>query len=178
MDTLFQILSQPFIWGLGLGLLIAGFLWKSGWTARSVLKAEVKRLDESQRELQSHLNTHLKISATGNDQLQRELQTLKEQNENLRVNLQGLQQKPGRPEIRQWQIMEFAVARMREQAPGFAPAWEQAMRAATADLEASESGFTKLLRKVLPSSPASGRVEESETISLMPSASKLPNADG
>jgi Rod binding domain-containing protein len=67
---------------------------------------------------------------------------------------------------------------MREQAPGFAPAWEQAMRAATADLEASESGFTKLLRKVLPSSPASGRVEESETISLMPSASKPPNADG
>lgn len=174
METLFQFLSLPFTWGLGLGLLIAGFIWKSGWTARSVLKSEIKRVVEGQRELQSHLNTHLKISATGNDQLQKDLQTLKEQNENLRVTIAGLQQKPGRSEIRQWQIMELAVTRLREQAPGFASAWEQAMRAATADIEASESGITKLMRKVLPGSQPVTRPDEADRITLMDSAAKPP----
>ena len=82
----------------------------------------------------------------------------KEQNENLRVNIAALQQRPGRAEARQLQILETAVARMREQAPGFAQAWELAVRQATADQDAAESGFTKLIRKVLPSSPV-GRGE-------------------
>jgi hypothetical protein len=41
---------------------------------------------------------------------------------------------------------------MREQAPGFAQAWELAIRQATADQDAAESGLTKLIRKVLPNS--------------------------
>jgi len=172
METLLQLLSLPFTWGLCIGLTIAAFVWKSGWTARSVLKAEIKRVTEGQRELQSHLNTHLKISATGNDQLQKELQSLKEQNENLRVTIAGLQQKPGRAEIRQWQIMELAVTRMREQAPGFASVWEQAMRASVADVEASESGLTKLMRKVLPGNQPTLRSDETEPISLMDSQTK------
>lgn len=176
MDILLQLLAMPFTWGLGLGLLIAAFIWKSGWTAKSVLKSEIKRAMESQRELQSHLNTHLKISATGNDQLQKELVVLKEQNENLRVTVAGLQQKPGRSEIRQWQIMELAVSRLREQAPGFAAAWEQAMRAATSDLEASESGFTKLMRKVLPGSLSLPRADEMDPIQVMDSPRAAPKS--
>lgn len=167
METILQILSQPFVWGLALGLLVAAFVWKSSWSATSTLKAEVRRLKTEQDEMQSHLRTHLKISATGNEQLQGELESLKKQNENLRVTLLGLQQKPGRTEIRQWQIMETAVVRMREQAPGFASAWEQAVRTATEEMEASESGFTKLMRKVLPGSSPAGRVDETEKVSLM-----------
>jgi len=174
METVLQLLSLPFTWGLCIGLMITAFVWKSGWTARSVLKSEVKRVVESQRELQSHLNTHLKISATGNDQLQKELQTLKEQNENLRVTIAGLQQKPGRSEIRQWQITEMAVTRLRAQAPGFASAWEQAIRAANADMDASESGITKLMRKVLPGSQPTTRPDESDRITLMDSSANPP----
>ena len=37
------------------------------------------------------------------------------------------------------------MARMREQAPGFAQAWELAVRQATGDQDAAESGFTKLI---------------------------------
>ena len=40
--------------------------------------------------------------------------------------------------------------------PGFAQAWELAVRQATADQDAAESGLTKLIRKVLPEF-ASGR---------------------
>jgi len=39
---------------------------------------------------------------------------------------------------------------MREQAPGFAPAWEKAMRDAEAAELAAEGGLKKLMRKVLP----------------------------
>ena len=40
---------------------------------------------------------------------------------------------------------------MREQAPGFAQAWEKAVRQAESDYESTEGGLKKLVRKVLPS---------------------------
>lgn len=159
MDTFWPILSHPFTWGLALGLLIAGFVLKSAFSAKSHLSREIKRLKDELDQLQKHLNTHLKITASGNDRLEKDLSSLKEQNENLRVNIAALQQRPGRAEARQLQILETAVARMREQAPGFAQAWELAIRQATADQDAAESGLTKLIRKVLPSS-ASGNAGE------------------
>ncbi len=168
METLWVVLQHPFTWGLGLGLLVAGFLWKMGLDARSGLKRENKRLASELTELQKHLNTHLKISASGNDQLQKDLATLKEQNENLRVSVATLQQKPGRAEMRHLHIIEGAVRRMREQAPGFAATWEQAVRLSTADEEAAESGLTKLIRKVLPGSDTvSARSDESRPASLL-----------
>lgn len=142
--------SHPILWGLALGLLIAAFIWKSGLTARSTLKKEVRRLQDELRDLQSHLNTQLKINASGNEKLNAEMEELRTQNENLRVNIANLQSKPGRQEARQLQIMETAVRSMQESAPGFAPAWEQAIRRAEADYEAAEGGFKKLMRKVIP----------------------------
>lgn len=159
MDTLWQLLQQPFVWGLLLGLLIAFFLWKAGFTTARRLAKEIKRLEGELRDLSSHLNTQLKINASGNQSLQTELDTLKQQNETLRVNLAALQQKPGRAELRQLQITETAARTMREQAPGFAPAWEKALRQAEADVDAAESGLKKLVRRVIPgfgsSAPAS-----------------------
>jgi hypothetical protein len=156
METLQSLLQQPFVWGLLLGLLVAGFLWKSGFSARRALTREIKRLESEQRDLTSHLNTQLKINASGNQTLQAELDDLRKQNETLRVNSAALQQKPGRAEQRQLQISEAAVRLMREQAPGFAPAWEKALRQAEADLEAADSGLKKLVRRVMPGFGSSG----------------------
>ena len=39
---------------------------------------------------------------------------------------------------------------MREQAPGFAPAWEKALRQGESEVESAESGLRKLVRRVLP----------------------------
>ena len=150
MDTLLEIINHPFIWGLALGLLIAAFVWKSAFSAQNNLKREIERLQDEGRDLQRHLNTQLKISATGTDTLQKEAEELRTQNENLRVNIATLQNKPGRNEIRQLQIMEHAARLMREQAPGFAPAWEQALQRAESDHEAAEGGLKKLMRKVIP----------------------------
>jgi hypothetical protein len=164
MDFLLPILQHPFTWGLLLGLLVAAFMWKGGFTARRHAMREIKRLENEIRDLQGHLNTQLKINATGNETLQNELETLRQQNEILRVNNAALQQKPGRAEMRLLQVHETAVRLMREQAPGFAPAWEKAVRQAEADVEASDSGLKKLVRMVLPGLSNSSHTPPSPTV--------------
>lgn len=150
MDYLIEALKQQFVWGLLLGLLVAFFAWKSGYSHRRRDGREIKRLEKELRELQGHLNTQLKINAQGNQSLEKELQQLREQNENLRVSLATTQTKPGRAEARHYHVVEAAVRQMREQAPGFAPAWEKALRQAEAEVEAGENGLKKLVRKVIP----------------------------
>lgn len=150
MDILLTILKEHFTWGLLLGLLVAGFIWKSGFTAARAARREIKRLESEMKDLQGHLNTQLKINASGNQTLQDELASLKQQNETLRVNNAALQQKPGRAEQRLLQVHEIAIRSMREQAPGFAAAWEKALRQGEAEVDAAESGLKKLVRRVIP----------------------------
>ncbi len=152
MDIVIQILSQPFTWGLVVGLFLMSMVWRLMRKDIVYLRDEKKRLSEENKELQGHLNTQLKINAKGNEQLQDQLDELREQNEKLRANLNVAKQKPGRAELRHLQVMEAAVRAMREQAPGFAPAWEKALRDAEAAEEAAEGGLKKLIRRVLPSS--------------------------
>ncbi|MEO1855877.1 MAG: hypothetical protein ABGY95_00745 [Rubritalea sp.] len=167
METLLDILSHPFSWGLLLGLGMVIFVWRSGAKDRKFLKTELKRVEEENSELQGHLNTQLKINAKGNELLQNQLDELKEQNETLRVNLSAVQQKPGKAELRRLEVTETAISVMREQAPGFAPAWEKALRESEDDYVAAEGGLKKLMRKVVPSfrsTPDTGgkKVEEIE----------------
>lgn len=150
METFIEIIKHPFTWGLAIGLLLAFFAWKSGFGTKLRLSRDIRRLENELRELQGHLNTQLKINSQGNQSLQSELESLRTQNENLRVTNATLQNKPGRAELRQWQIMESAVRRMREQAPGFAPAWEKALRDAENECEAGDTGLRRLVRKVIP----------------------------
>ena len=150
MEFLQDILFTPFSGGLFLGLLITFFTWKSGFATNRNLKREMKRVEQDSKDLQQHLNTQLKVNAEGNDSLQKKLEDLRVQNENLRVNLSSLQQKPGRAELRQLTIIENAIGLMREQAPGFAQAWEKAIRQAEVEYEAGEGGLKKLVRRVLP----------------------------
>ena len=147
----FALLLHPATLGFLAGLVLAFFIWNGARAAKSNLKRENKRLDKEISELQSHLNTQLKINASGNKNMEKEIQDLKETNENLRVNISALQNKPGKFEVRQLHLMERAIGLMREQAPGFAQAWEQALRQAEAEQEAAEGGLRKLVRRVLPS---------------------------
>ncbi len=147
---IWEILKDRLTIGLLLGLAAAAVAWKSGFSARRRLARDIRRLEDELRELQGHLNTQLKINAQGNETLQKELEELRRQNENLRVTVATLQAKPGRAEVRQFQLTESAVRLMREQAPGFAPAWEKALRQAESEMEAGESGLKRLVRRVIP----------------------------
>jgi predicted nucleic acid-binding Zn-ribbon protein len=160
-----EIIRSPFVWGLALGLLVALFILKNAIGAKMGLKREIRRIEAEMREMQSHLNTQMKITATGSESLSRELEALKAQNENLRVNLAALQNKPDKSEQRQFRLQEMAVSAMREQAPGFAGAWEKAMRQSEAEMASAESGFTKLMRKVVPGIGYSGgKASESNVV--------------
>lgn len=156
MNVFNDALQREFTWGLLLGLLIAAFIWKAAFTARRNAIRERKRLETELKELQGHLSTQLKINASGNESLRIEMEALKRQNETLRMNNTALQQKPGRAEQRQLQVYEIAVRTMREQAPGFAPAWEKAVRQGEAELDAADSGLKKLVRRVIPGLGNSG----------------------
>jgi uncharacterized membrane-anchored protein YhcB (DUF1043 family) len=145
-----EIIQNPFVWGLALGLLVAAFILKNAVSAKLHLKREIKRIEGDMRDLQSHLNTQMKITASGNDSLTKQCEELKVQNENLRVTLAALQNKPDKAEQRHFRIQEMAVRAMREQAPGFAGAWEKAIRQAEVEMNSAENGFTKLMRKVVP----------------------------
>ncbi len=143
-----ELINNRFVWGLALGLLIVVFVLKSSIASKMQLKREIRRIESEKRDLQSHLNTQMKITATGSDALTKEVETLKTHNETLRVNLAAMQNKPDKNEIRQFRMQEMAISTMREQAPGFAGAWEKAMRQAESEMESAESGFSKLVRKV------------------------------
>ena len=145
-----EIIKNPFVWGLALGLLVAAFILKNAISSKLQFKREIRRIEGEMRDLQSHLNTQMKITATGSESLTKQVDELKIQNENLRVNLAALQNKPDKAEQRQFRLQEMAVGAMREQAPGFAGAWEKAMRQAEAEMNSAENGFTKLMRKVVP----------------------------
>jgi DNA-directed RNA polymerase subunit F len=149
MDTFLEFLKNPFAWGLAIGLALTFFTWKSAMAAKMNLKKENKRLQSEMRELETHLNTQLKINASGNNTIQEKVDTLQEQNETLRVNLAALQNKPGRSELRSLHTMETAVRLMREQAPGFASAWEVALRQAENEYDEAAGGLRKLVRKVI-----------------------------
>jgi len=150
MENFVNIISQPFTWGLAVGLFLVVMTWRLMRKDITALRSENSRISKENQELQSHLNTQLKINSKGNEQLQSQLDELREQNENLRVNLNTVGQKAGRAEMKQLHMMETAVTVMREQAPGFAPAWERAMRDAENTHEAAEGGLKKLMRKVMP----------------------------
>lgn len=143
-------INSQFVWGLGLGLVAAIFILKNAISSKIHFKREMRRIGDEMRDMQSHLNTQMKITATGNDTLSKQMEELRRQNENLRVTLAMLQNKPDKAEQRHLRIQEMAVGVMREQAPGFAGAWEKAIRQAETDMSSTESGFTKLMRKVVP----------------------------
>lgn len=151
MDFLKNLFSEPSVLGLIVGLLPAALAWKSALATKFLAKKERQKHEKETAELKAHLQTQLKINASGNDSLQKELEQLRAQNETLRINLAASQQKPGRAEMRHMQITETAVRTMREQAPGFAQAWERAMRDAEQIAEQQDSGLVKMVRRMIPS---------------------------
>jgi chromosome segregation ATPase len=165
MEFVTNIISEPFTWGLAVGLILLFLSWNSARKDKKHLKNEITRLTKENTDLQTHLGTQLKINAKGNETLQVQLDELREQNENLRVNIQTLQQKPGKVEQRRLELMEIAVSNMREQAPGFASAWEKSLRAAEDELQAAEGGLKKFINKIVPgmrSTPTSGAKKDDE----------------
>ncbi len=127
------IVTSHFAWGLAIGLILVFLTWLAALAKRGELRREVRRLRE-------HLNTQMDITQRGNAAMKTELDSLKTQNENLRVAVKEWQTKPGRGEMRQLSIYDRAIRILNQNAPGFSPVWEKAVKESEAELVESESG--------------------------------------
>ncbi len=115
-------------------------LVKSGFTIRR----HKKELDEYKQ----HLERQMRLTSEGSRNLEAELASLRSDNENLRISVQTLGQKPGRAEIRLLNIYDGALRKMMLKAPGFSSAWEIALQEAECEYEENEKGFKSIIKKV------------------------------
>lgn len=151
--------SSPFAQGLTLGLIFCIVIYIRSYLRRRELTKEVDRL-------RSHLHTKLEIDSADNERRKNEMNTLRQERDNLRITVQSLNQKPGRKEIRQYFIYQTALDIMFEKAPGFAPAWQITLKEAESLFEKSERGVVPLLKRLMPTTPDK-QAEEYEKISRL-----------
>jgi chromosome segregation ATPase len=120
-----------------------------GWFL-SYLKSrfEVMGYKKELKEYKEHLNRQMKITNEGSKNLESELAQLKKENENLRVSVQSLSQKPGRAELKLLNIYDGALRKMMMRAPGFSSAWELSLQEAELEYQESEKGIKSIIKKV------------------------------
>jgi predicted nucleic acid-binding Zn-ribbon protein len=131
-------------------LIIAGMIIGGVLTYLKSLLSIRKHKKELQ-EYKEHLDRQMKITNAGNATLVQELEKVKKENENLRISVQTLNQKPGRAELRLLNIYDSALRKMMSQAPGFSAAWENSLQEAEREYEANESGLKSIVSKVFGS---------------------------
>lgn len=132
--------------GLGVGLLITLLVWINKLRVRSALQKEIEGLKD-------HLHTQMSINARGYEELKKEVETLRKENENLRITVATLSNKPGRAELKTLHAWDKAIRTLVMKSPGFAPAWEMAIAEAKKEIEETESGIKALVRRVFPMLP-------------------------
>ncbi len=154
------ILSNPFLRGLVIGLLVAVVLWIRALFKMRQLSADIKKLRE-------HLHTKLEIDSEENERRKAALDKIKQERDNLRNMVQVLNQKPGRQELRQAQIYQKAVEIMFEKSPGFAPAWQITLKEAEEEMRKAESGIIPFIKRMTSSAGSSaGGSEDSRKKTL------------
>ncbi len=129
MEKITNFFSYPFTWGLSLGLL---FFFFSAW-AHFKTKRELRRY-------RKHLSDKLELEARQYEIVRREKDGVAKENENLRLRIGQLNEKPEQKMLRDLEVLSRAEKRMILQAPGFAGAWEGAKTAAIEELTAEDQG--------------------------------------
>jgi hypothetical protein len=124
-----QVLLHPFALGFYLGcifLLISLYQYLK-------LKSELSRF-------RRHLSDRLEIEADTMRKSRQEVETLRKENESLRIKVSALNDTPDRKASRDLEVYARAEKRMFVNVPGFAPAWETAKSEAGAELAEEEAG--------------------------------------
>jgi len=160
MTEFFSNPLNTFLIGLGIAAVLAAYVWFKGVMNRRELRRELKALKEQ-------LHRQMTIQDKGNEMTLAELEELRKQNENLRITVATLKGKPGRAELQTLHAYEHALRLMQKRAPGFAPAWEDALAEAQHEAAQADTGIVGLVRKAfrpaLPAATARQVAETSET---------------
>ena len=152
--TLHQILGSPFTWGLVLGLIFA-----------SLALYQYFRVKWEMNRYKRHLSDKLEIEADSMKRMKKEQESLRKENENLRLKVASLNELPDRKVQRDLEVFARAEKKMLVSVPGFAPAWEGAKSVALVEIADEEAGrsipqrvFTKFF------GAGAGRKEEPEKV--------------
>lgn len=138
---------RDFFVGLGSGCAVALLVWFIYIIRLHLVK---KRGDNELKKLKDMLTSRMEIENDGVNKLKSENEELKRYNENLRVSLQTLSQKPGRKEMERLQVYQKAVDRLTINSPGFGPAWQAALKESEEEFSKTYSGVIPFIRRVIP----------------------------
>ena len=151
MPDITQNLSNPantFVYGFLLGsVFLVMALWNHWKTKREFARYK------------THLSDKLELDSRNLQDLNKERTRLAQENENLRVQIARLNEKPDNKLQRELEVLARAEKHMMMNAPGFAPAWEMAKSQAASSLQSEETGQSfpqRIFRKLLGSSPSGG----------------------
>lgn len=138
---------QSMLIGLGIGLIIAivVYIWQL-ITRKDKEKTSQKEITK----LKQMLTDRMDLEADGLKNIKTELEEMRKQNENMRITIGTLRQKPGRAEVQRLHVYQQAVDRLTINSPGFGAAWQAALKESEEDFKKNYIGTQAFIRKVLP----------------------------
>ena len=126
--------------GLAVAVVLAVALLSKGASAKKQAKAEVEKYKRM-------LQDRMELESDGLTKLKGEVEELKKQNENLRISLNTMSQKPGRKEMQRLDVYQTAAERLSINSPGYAPVWQAALKESEAEFRKTFLGLNPYLRK-------------------------------
>ena len=135
---------NDFVVGLIVGLAVAVVLSVALLSKSSAQKKAAKEEVEKYRRM---LQDRMELESEGLNKLKEENAELKKQNENLRISLNTMSQKPGRKEMQRLDVYQTASERLSMNSPGFAPVWQAALKESEKKKKKTFLGLTPYLRK-------------------------------
>lgn len=126
--------------GLAVAVVLAIVLAARNASAKKASKDEIARLKKM-------LTDRMELESEGLTKLKSENEELKKQNENLRVSLQTMSQKPGRKEMQRLEVYQTAAERLTMNSPGFGPVWQAALKDSEEEFKKTFLGLNPFLRK-------------------------------
>ena len=138
---------KDFFMGLAAGCVVALIIW---FIYMIKLYSAKKKGESDVNKLKDMLTSRMEIESDGVNKLKNENEELKKFNENLRVSLQTMSQKPGRKEVERLQVYQKAVDRLTINSPGFGAAWQAALKESEEEFSKTYSGVIPFIRRVIP----------------------------
>ncbi|MFO1482536.1 MAG: hypothetical protein U1F71_04145 [Verrucomicrobiaceae bacterium] len=155
------------------GFVLCGIFLAQAWWAHFKTKRELKRY-------KGMLSDKLELDSKQNQDVKKEQASLKQENENLRMQIARLNERPDNKLQRELEILSRAEKQMVISAPGFAPVWEMAKSTALSQIETEEKGHSfpqKVFRKLIGSgSPQSNVALPESAVAAAKSGAAAPSA--
>lgn len=145
-----------YLWVFGAGLFLGLIFAAMTWFRLLSAKAEAKKL-------RLMLGERMEIESTATSKLRNELESLRKQNENLRIKVAELNQTPERRLQRELEILARAEKIMTSTSPGFPAVWESAKKSAHDEIAVEETGSTlpkRIFQRFTALTPGTKAIEQ------------------